>query len=88
MPNKPSAKKELRKSVKRQVYNDNIKHLLGDLMKKTNKALMANPQQAIELLRQTLKALDKAAQKGILKKNTASRQKSRLQKRYNKTLKK
>jgi len=32
----------------------------------------------------TLKALDKAARKGVIKKNTANRRKSRLHKRLNK----
>ncbi|MBU4454999.1 30S ribosomal protein S20, partial [Patescibacteria group bacterium] len=38
---------------------------------------------AKELVMKTMKALDKAAQKGIIKKNTRDRKKSRLQKKFN-----
>jgi len=48
--------------------------------------LAADPAGVLKLLRQTLKALDKAGQKKILKPNTVSRKKSRLQKRYNKAV--
>ena len=83
MPNKKSAKKELRKSHKRVKLNSAIKHNLQTLRKQTAKALAAKEAQAKELGAQTLKALDKAAGKGIIKKNTAARTKSRLQKKLN-----
>ncbi|KKR14488.1 MAG: 30S ribosomal protein S20 [Candidatus Falkowbacteria bacterium GW2011_GWA2_39_24] len=88
MPNKKSAKKELRKGLKRQVYNANLKHQLKDLTKKADKAIATNSKEAKEILAATIKALDKAAQKGIIKKNTGSRKKSRLQLRLNKQTKK
>ena len=37
-----------------------------------------------ELLKKTLKSLDKAAQKGVIKKNARDRKKSRLHKKFNK----
>lgn len=88
MPNKKSAKKELRKSVKREVFNHNIKHQLKDVAKKTHKAITANSSEAQALLATTMKALDKAAQKGVIKKNTSNRKKSRLQLSFNKQNKK
>ncbi|MFH0951318.1 MAG: 30S ribosomal protein S20 [bacterium] len=88
MPNKKSAKKELRKGLKRQVYNANIKHQLKDLAKKADKAIITNSAEAKTILAATIKALDKAAQKGVIKKNTGSRKKSRLQLRFNKQNKK
>jgi len=87
MPNTKSAKKELRKSIKRRIRNKKVKDNLKSLIKKSRKAIEARDSQAKELIAQTLKALDKAAQKGIIKKNTRDRKKSRLQQRLNKTFK-
>lgn len=88
MPNKKSAAKELRKSKKRQEYNKDIKHNLKDLTKKSQKAIATGEASAKELVATTIKALDKAVQKGVIKKNTSSRKKSRLQLSLNKTSKK
>ena len=41
---------------------------------------------ALEKLKLAYKAIDKAAKRGVIKKNTASRKKSRLAKFVNKTL--
>ncbi len=84
MPNTKSAKKELRKGLVRQAANKNIKDGLKLAIKKSRKAIEAKETQAKELVVKTMKALDKAAQKGIIKKNTRDRKKSRLQKRFNK----
>jgi len=84
MPNVKSAKKELRKSDKRKKYNKKIKSNLKQLTKKSQKAIEAKDGKAKELIGQALKAIDKAAQKGVIKKNTRDRKKSRLQKKLNK----
>ncbi len=84
MPNIKSAKKELRKGSKRRVYNLDIMGNLKDLIKKSRKAIEAKDPKAAELVAKTLKAFDKASQKGVIKKNTASRGKSRLSLRLNK----
>ena len=88
MPNTKSAKKELRKSKKRAVHNKKIKDNLKGLVKKSKNAIEAKEEKAKELVAKSLKAIDKAAQKGIIKKNTRDRKKSRLQKALNKTQKK
>ncbi len=59
---------------------DNLKKLI----KKSRKAIEAKEEHAKEKVMETLKALDKAAKKGIIKKNTRDRKKSRLHKRLNK----
>lgn len=84
MPNIKSAKKELRKSKKRNVYNKKTKENVKDLIKKCLKAIEAGGAGSEDLLKQALKALDKAAQKGVLKKNTRDRKKSRLHRKFNK----
>lgn len=86
MPNIKSAKKELRKSKTRGSYNKKIEDKIKLLTKKSRKAIEAKDEKAKELVAQTLKAIDKAAQKGVLKKNTRDRKKSRLQASLNKTL--
>ena len=87
MPNKKSAQKELRKSQKRVKLNLAVKTKIKTLRKQTAKAVAAKEAQAKDLASQTMKALDKAAGKGILKKNTVARTKSRLQKKINKLAK-
>jgi small subunit ribosomal protein S20 len=87
MPNLKSAKKELRKSKSRSAYNAKIENNVKTLVKKSRKAMDGKDESASELLGKTLKALDKAVQKGIIKKNTRDRKKSRLQIKFNKSKK-
>ena len=87
MPNTKSAKKELRKSKKRLIHNKKIKDNLKGLVKKSRKAIEAKDKSAKDLVDKTLKAFDKAAQKGIIKKNTKDRKKSRLYKKLNQSQK-
>ena len=87
MPNTASAKKELRKSVKRQQRSLKIENNLKNLIKDSRRAIEAKKADAKELVAKTLKALDKAAQKGVIKKNTRDRKKSRLHKKLNQALK-
>jgi small subunit ribosomal protein S20 len=88
MPNIKSAKKELRKSKKRVVKNKKIKDDLKSLVKKSRKAIEAGDPKADELVTKASKAFDKAAQKGVIKKNTKNRKKSRLNKKLNASKKK
>jgi small subunit ribosomal protein S20 len=87
MPNKKSAKKELRKNVKRQANNKKVKKAMKEVIKTSNKAIIAGEKLSSESLSVASKLIDKAAKKGIIKKNTAARQKSRLVKRANKVTK-
>ena len=87
MPNIKSAKKELRKSAKNHARNKKVKDEVKDLIKKSRKAIEAKEKDVKNLVAKTLKALDKAAQKGIIKKRTIDRKKSRLHQKLNKSLK-
>ena len=84
MPNKKSAMKELRKSKKLSAYNKAIKENIKTLIKKSRKAIDVKDAKAEELVAETHKALDKAAQRGVIKKNTKDRKKSRLHLKMNK----
>jgi len=88
MPNTKSAKKELRKGKKLNASNKKIKDNFKNLVKKSRKAIEAGNKNAEELVLKAHKALDKATQKGIIKKNTRDRKKSRLHHGLNKTTKK
>ena len=87
MPNLKSAKKELRKSKNRATHNAAIRQEIKKMVKGSNRAISAKNPQAHDLVKQAAKTLDKAAKKGVIKKNTASRKKSRLQKKLNTTKK-
>jgi len=83
MPNKKSAEKELRKTVKRNAANKKVSNKLKDLVKVNTKQIKAGDKEVKKDYTKTIKAIDKAAKKGVIKKNTASRKKSRLMKKIN-----
>ena len=84
MPNKKSALKALKQSQKRQARNRARKNHIKNLKRKLEKAIAASQkEEAIKLLSQIYKAIDTAAQKKTLPKNTAARKKSRLAKKVN-----
>jgi len=83
MPNKKSAAKELRKAVKRSAQNKKVLNKLKDSVKTSLKQIKAGDKKVKEDYIKTIKAIDKAAKKGVIKKNTASRKKSRLMKKIN-----
>ncbi|HNU81606.1 MAG TPA: 30S ribosomal protein S20 [bacterium] len=84
MPNKKSAKKELRKSVKREAANLKVKNVMKTAIKKSLKKVQATDKSVKEDLAVVMKNIDKAAKKGVIKKRTAARKKSRLAKKINK----
>lgn len=85
MPIKESAKKELRKAKKRRVLNVKRQKTMKDALKSIKKLMMAGKKdEAKKLLSAAYQAIDKAAKRGIIKKNNAARKKSRLTKALNK----
>ena len=81
MPIKQSAKKALRQSQKAKTRNLRIKRKLSGILKEMKSLVDQKKIKEVDsLLPQVYKILDKAAKKGILKENTASRKKSRLTK--------
>lgn len=77
--------KALRQGDKRAQRNKNVKADIKTILKKSRKAIDTKTKDAESLVKDTIKKFDKAAQKGIIKKNTAARKKSRLMKKLNKT---
>jgi len=87
MPITKSAKKALRQNKKRQKANLSRKRDIKDLVKRANLLVKENKQEeAKKLLPKLYKALDKTAKVGIIKKNAASRKKSRMTKLINKAV--
>ncbi|MEX0652205.1 MAG: 30S ribosomal protein S20 [Candidatus Paceibacterota bacterium] len=74
-----SAKKAHKASLNKQVFNVRRKRALHEVTKEiTSFITLKKGKEALELLPKAYKALDKAAKRGVIKKNTASRKKSRL----------
>ena len=79
MPQRKPGIEELKKSHKRHMHNLDLK---SDLKKTIKKYLTSietkNTSEAQNILKEVYVKIDKAAKKKIIKKNTASRRKSRF----------
>lgn len=88
MPITKSAKKELRKNLKRRLRNLEKRRLIKKTIKNFYQALVnKNKEEAEKLLTLCYKYLDKAS-KTFLHKNKAARLKSKLAKKFNLTFNK
>ncbi len=74
-----SAKKAIRSSAKKHVFNLRRQKALTDTTKALLKVLAAGDVAGAEkILPTAYKAIDKAMKRGVIKKNTAANKKSRL----------
>ncbi len=81
MPITSSAKKALRASKTKRQFNQNRKDAMASVIKKIKKFVAdKNTKEAVALLAQAYKAIDKSAKTNLIKKNAAARKKSRLAK--------
>ena len=79
-----SAKKHARADKAKQIRNRHRKTTLRTVLKQTETALSdGNVETAQELCRTMASLLDRAVGKGVIKKGTANRQKSRLTRKLN-----
>ncbi len=78
MPNLKASKKDLRKTKKRTARNSSAMAKLRTLMKK------AKSDKSDKTINEAFSVIDKTAKKGIIKKNTAARYKSRIMAAKNK----
>ena len=89
MPNTKSAKKRLKQSLSRRARNRAVKSALKTQVRKVREAITAgNLETGRTEYRLASKKLDQAAAKGAIKRNTASRLKSRLSAALKKLVKK
>ena len=81
MPITKSAKKALRGSLVKKASNDRVKKVVKESIKAIEKLVKEKKKdEAKKMLPKAYSTIDKAAKKGIYKKNNASRKKSRLSK--------
>lgn len=78
MPNLQNAKKALRVSARKRVMNDKRRKALKETVKSVNATKGSDQKTSAASLAKAYQAIDKAAKRGIIKKNTASRKKSRI----------
>ena len=87
MANIKAAKKAIRSSARRRVENDRRRRAMRKVVKEINTLVESgDAKSAMEKLPTAFKAIDKAAKKGGVKANTASRTKSRLNARIKKVV--
>lgn len=86
MANLKSSKKDILTTKRNRDRNTNFKNKMKTFIKKALVAVEKKEETALELLQKSLQVIDKTAGKGIIKRKTAARKKSRLMKFYNKSL--
>jgi small subunit ribosomal protein S20 len=85
MPNTKSAERRVRSSERERVRNSSTKSKVKTLEKGYLASLKTGKKDAaVVALRNVVAAMDKAAKKGVLKKGTVNRKKSRLAIKLNK----
>ncbi|MCS7265176.1 MAG: 30S ribosomal protein S20 [Armatimonadetes bacterium] len=89
MPNTKSALKAMKKSEKRRIYNQSYRSRMKTYLKGARLALEAalkgtrSVEDAQRAVYEACRIIDKTASKGVIKKNTAARYKSRLMHKLN-----
>ena len=82
MANIKSAKKDIKVTRKVTANNHELKAQVKNIIKNTEKAIAAkDTKKASDCLKKAQTTIDKAQAKGLVKKNTAARQKARLNKK-------
>lgn len=81
MPNLQNAKKALKQSVKKEALNRQYKNRIKSVNRSLNDAIEKNNQEEVTSnLSLLFKAIDKAAKKNIIHRNTANRKKAKAYK--------
>ena len=87
MANTKSAIKRIRSSEKRRLRNRRFRTQARTYIKRARAQIEAGQlEEARKTVALAIRALDKAAEKGIIHKNNAARRKSRLMRRLNQAL--
>ena len=82
MPNTRSARKRVRQAERNRLRNKMYKSRIKTAIRRLQEALAGGDQAAIDAaLRRALSAIDRAAVRGVIHRNTAARKKSRLMRR-------
>ncbi|MDW7998576.1 MAG: 30S ribosomal protein S20 [Thermodesulfovibrio sp.] len=82
-----SVLKRIRQSAKRKIRNQIWRTRIKSSIKKVEETIAQNNRDSLQLLlKEAIKIINKAASKGVIHKNTASRKVSRLVKKVNAAL--
>lgn len=84
MANTKSAKKAVKVHERQRLRNQSVRSAVKTAFRKANEAITRKVGEAQKNVGAAHSAIDKAAVKGIIHKNTASRKKSRLALKLNK----
>ena len=82
MANIKSQKKRNKQNEARRMRNRVVRGETRSALKNARLAIEAGAENTQELVAKAIKALDKAAQKGVVHKNNVARHKSRLMKKF------
>ncbi|MFA5880167.1 MAG: 30S ribosomal protein S20 [Candidatus Margulisiibacteriota bacterium] len=86
MANLKSSKKSILTTKRNQTKNSKHKNKMKTFIKKALIAIEDKEVSALELVTKSLQVIDKTAGKGVIKRKTAARKKSKLMKFFNKSL--
>jgi small subunit ribosomal protein S20 len=78
MPITKSAKKAVRGSLRKKAFNDARKRAMKEVIKKIEKTVKTDKASATKMVSSAFAIIDKAAKRGVIKKNNAARKKARL----------
>ncbi len=78
MANNNSQKKRNRQNLKRNIINKSIKSELKTAINEAEKAIDSNSENKDTVIKETVRKLDKAHSKGVIKSNYRDRKKSKL----------
>ena len=81
MPNIKSAIKRVKTNERLNTQNAQAKSAMRTAVKKADTAALNNDENAKDLIKTAIQQLEKAASKGLIHKNAASRKKSQLMKK-------
>ncbi|MEK3954043.1 MAG: 30S ribosomal protein S20 [Psychrobacillus psychrotolerans] len=81
MPNIKSAIKRVKTNERLNTQNAKAKSAMRTAVKKADTAALNNEENAQDLIKTAIQQLEKAASKGLIHKNVASRKKSQLMKK-------
>ena len=83
MANTPSARKRIRQNEKRRLRNRAVRSAVRGNVKSAREALTGKTADSATVVREAIRAIDRAVTKGILHRNTAARRKSSLARKLN-----
>ncbi len=84
MANLKASKKDILVNARNKKRNQHFRSKIKTLVKKAQAAISTKAENSEALVRDALRTIDKTVTKGVIKKQTAARRKSRLARALNK----